>query len=225
MFRKDYLLRIVEEMTQMISKVFGLKQERKFNEALWEIDEMLSRQFRLNSKLLKSLSAEDIVQLFRNGEIVEADKLQSVARLLEEEADIYLDMDRLEDGNTLLVKVLHLYMTASIYGGDPHLLDMPRRIKELLERVRPHVLPDETERLVFTYTEKEGEYAAAEDSLYRLLQRKAADYQEGRLFYERLLALDRNDLERGRLPLTEVQDGLEELKFRYSHETKPENPH
>ncbi|SMF70972.1 hypothetical protein SAMN05661091_0690 [Paenibacillus uliginis N3/975] len=225
MYRKDYLLRLVEEMTQMISKVFGLKQQKKHNEALLEINEMLSRQFRLNSKLLKSLSAEDIVQLFHSGGVVEADKLQSTARLLEEEADIYLDMDRLEDGNTLLVKALHLYLSASMHGGDRHILDMPRRINELLERVRPHGLPNETERLLFTYTEREGEYAAAEDSLYRLLQREAVDYREGRLFYERLLAVDKDELERGRLPITEVQEGLEELKLRYSHVTQSQNPY
>ncbi|WP_106766969.1 DUF6483 family protein [Paenibacillus faecalis] len=222
MYRKDYILRLVEEMTQMISKVFGLKQERKLNEALWEIDEMLSRRFRLNAKLLKSLSAEDIVQLFRNSSMIEADQLQSVARLLEEEAKIYREMDRFEDGNTLLVKALHLYMTASLHGGDRHMLDMslPDKIYELLERARPYALPDVTERLLFAFTEQEGAYAAAEDSLFRLLQREMADYREGKLFYERLLKLDPNELQRGGLPLEEVQEGLQEMGLRYSHKTK-----
>lgn len=216
MYRKDYLLRLVEEMTQVISKVFGLKQQKKHTEALWEIDEMLSRRFRLNSKLLHSLSAADIVQLFRSGGIVEADKLQSAARLLEEEADIYLDMNRLDEGNTLLLKALHLYLSASIHGGNPHLLELPHRIRNLFERVRSYGLPDATERLYFAYTEQEGEYAAAEDSLYRLLGREALEYREGKLFYERLLIINPEMLERGRLPLTEVQEGLKELERRYS---------
>lgn len=220
MYRKDYLLRLVEEMTQVISKVFGLKHQKKHTEALWEIDEMLSRQFRLNSKLLNSLSAEGIVQLFRSGEIVEADKLQSAARLLEEEAEIYLDMDKPEEGNTLLEKVLHLYLSASIFGGDPKLFELPKRILSLQERIRPYGLTDETERLLFTYTEQRGDYAAAEDSLYRLLGHEAVEYREGELFYQRLLALNPELLEKGRLPLAEVEAGLLELKQRYSHQTK-----
>lgn len=221
MYRKDYLLRLVEEMTQMISKVFGLKQQKKHTEALWEIDEMLSRQFRLNSKLLNSLSPEDIVQLFRSGGSVEADKLQSAARLLEEEADILLDMDKLDEGNTLLVKVLHLYLSASMHGADPHLYDLPRRINELLERVRVYGLPDTTERLLFTYAEEEGKYASAEDSLYRLLGRDAVDYEAGKLFYERLLVINPDVLEEGGLPLLEVEEGFKELKERFSHVKNP----
>ena len=88
MLRRDYLMRMVEDMTQMIAKVFALKQERKHTEALWELDDMLRRQFRLNSKLLRSLSASDIEQLFYNHGYLEADRLQGAARLLEEEAEI-----------------------------------------------------------------------------------------------------------------------------------------
>ncbi|WP_422658321.1 DUF6483 family protein [Paenibacillus sp. EC2-1] len=221
MYRKDYLLRLVEEMTQMLSKVFGLKQQKKHTEALWEIDEMLSRQFRLNSKLLHSLSPEDIVQLFRNGEIVEADKLQSAARLLEEEADILVDMDKQEEGNTLFVKVLHLYLSASIHGGDPRLYDLPHRINDLLKRVRIQELSDATEHLLFTYAVQEGKFASAEDSLYRLLGREALDYEIGKLFYERLLALQPEVLERGGLPLIEVEEGLKEWNERFSHGIDP----
>ena len=60
----------------MIAKVFSLKQERKHTEALWEIDELFKRQFRLNSDLLRSLSVADIERLFRSHGYLEADKPQ-----------------------------------------------------------------------------------------------------------------------------------------------------
>ncbi|WP_054956873.1 DUF6483 family protein [Paenibacillus dakarensis] len=216
MYRKDYLLRLVEEMTQVISKVFGLKQEKKHVEALWEIDEMLSRQFRLNSKLLNSLSPDDIVQLFRSGEMVEADKLQSAARLLEEEAELDSEMEKLEEGKALFIKVLHLYLAAALHDADLRLYNLPQRIDSLLERVHAYGLPNTTERLLFKYAEQEGRYAAAEDSLYRLLSRGAADVREGKLFYERLLTLNSETLKQGGLPLSEVEEGLRELNTRFS---------
>lgn len=85
MFRRDYIVRMIEDMTAMIAKVLTLKQERKTTEALWEIDELLNRHFPLNSRLLNSLSVEDVIDMFRFGGVVESDKLQAVAKLLKEE--------------------------------------------------------------------------------------------------------------------------------------------
>lgn len=89
MFRRDYIVRMIEDMSAMVAKVLTLKQEKKTTEALWEVDELLSRHFRLNSRLLNSLSVEDIIDMFRLGGVIESDKLQGVARLLKEEGGIY----------------------------------------------------------------------------------------------------------------------------------------
>ena len=88
MFRRDYIVRMIEDMTAMVAKVLTLKQERKTTEALWEVDELLSRHFRLNSRLLNSLSVEDVIDMFRFGGVMESDKLQGVAKLLKEESNI-----------------------------------------------------------------------------------------------------------------------------------------
>lgn len=45
MFRRDYIVRMIEDMTAMVAKVLTLKQERKTTEALWEIDELLNLRF------------------------------------------------------------------------------------------------------------------------------------------------------------------------------------
>ncbi|KKO53026.1 DUF6483 family protein [Paenibacillus sp. DMB20] len=216
MFRKDYLLRLVEEMTQLIAKVYGLKQQRKVTEALWEIDELLTRQFGLNSKLLRSLSAPDIVRLFRTAGVLEADKLQNAARLMEEEARIHLDSERRDEGLILMAKALHLYLTASLNDANPNLWDLPRRIDDTAGDLRSFRLPEETERLLLVYFERAGRYAEAENSLFRLLEQDVLDLREGSLFYERLLNVPPDELERGGLPLAEVHEGIAELERRFA---------
>lgn len=84
MLRRDYLMKMIEEMTEMLGKVFMLKQQKKKIEALWTLDELFKRQFRLSSHLLENLPAKDIVRLFQSGGEIEADKLQSLSRLLKE---------------------------------------------------------------------------------------------------------------------------------------------
>lgn len=216
MFRKDYLLRLVEEMTQLIAKVYGLKQQGKTTEALWEIDELLTRQFRLNSKLLRSLSAADIVQLFRTSGVLEADRLSNAARLMEEEARLCLDSERRDEGLLLLAKVLHLYLTAFLNDANTKFWDLSRRIDDTAEDLRSLRLSEETERLLWVYFERAGRYAEAENSLFRLLERENFDFREGSLFYERLLNVSPDELERGGLPLAEVHEGFAELKRRFA---------
>jgi hypothetical protein len=210
MFRRDYILRMVEDMTQMIAKVLTLKQERKTTEALWEIDELLNRHFRINSRLLNSLSVEDIIDMFRLGASLEVDKLQGVARMLQAEAGIYRAKNEEYAVIPRLMKALHLYLYADLHGADRKLLDITREIDEVLAEVEAYRLPLKTEHLLLPYLESAGRYGKAEDCLYRLYEQGADVAQEGYELYERLMLIEPDALERGNLPLTEVEQGREE---------------
>ncbi|GGH38906.1 DUF6483 family protein [Paenibacillus segetis] len=215
MLRRDYLVRMIEEMTEMIGKVFGLKQERKFIEALWEIDDLYKDQFRLNSNLLRSLSARDITEMFRSGGVVEADKLQSLAYIIKEEANIYYAMGKHDEGVTRFMKALHLYLTASLNGADRSLWNLDEEVKELLLHLKGYRLPTDTDRLLFRFEEEAGRFDQAENVLFRLLQDEAIPPEEGIVFYDRLLVLEPQILEQGGLPLSEVKEGLAELQSRF----------
>ncbi|EFU38316.1 hypothetical protein PVOR_29938 [Paenibacillus vortex V453] len=217
MFRRDYLVRLIEDMSQMIAKVFSLKQERKHTEALWELDDLFKRQFRLNSQLLRSLSASDIEQLFRNHGYLEADKLQSAARLMEEEASILLELEREEAAALLYTKVFQLYLKAALQGADPKLLNLPERIHIVRERLKSYALPDTAARDYYAYAEQQGMYAEAENILYQLLDHRAIEYNEALQFYQRLQLKSPEELVNGGLPLEEVREGMDELHRRFQH--------
>ncbi|WP_339220330.1 DUF6483 family protein [Paenibacillus sp. FSL H8-0332] len=210
MFRRDYIVRMIEDMTAMVAKVLTLKQDKKTTEALWEVDELLMRHFRLNSRLLNSLSVEDIIDMFRLGGVLEADKLQGVARLLKEEGGIYTAKGEQDQALFRAMRSLHLFLYADLHGADRELLNMTKEINELLEEVEPYRLPAKTERLLMAYQESMGRYAKAENSLYRLWEHGEDVAEEGRELYGRLLLLSPEQLAEGSLPLEEVQQGGEE---------------
>jgi hypothetical protein len=201
---------MIEDMTAMVAKVLTLKQERKTTEALWEVDELLNRHFRLNSRLLNSLSVEDIIDMFRLGGVLESDKLQGVARLLKEEGSIYAGNDDKEAALFRGMRALHLYLYADLHGADRELLHMTEEINELLQEVEAYRLPAKTERLLLPYRESLGRYSKAEDSLYRLWEQGEDVAAEGTELYRRLLLKAPADLERGGLPFEEVKQGLQE---------------
>lgn len=208
MFRRDYLVRMIEDMTAMVAKVLTLKQERKTTEALWEVDELLNRHFRLNSRLLNSLSVEDVIEMFHFGGVIESDKLQGVAKLLREEGGIYRASGNQEEALTRAMRALHLYLYADLHGADRKLLSMTHEIDELLQEVQGYRLPAKTERLLLPYMESIERFDKMEDTLYRLREHGEDVTAEGRALYERLLLKSPEELERGRLPFEEVEQGL-----------------
>ncbi|AOZ93489.1 DUF6483 family protein [Paenibacillus crassostreae] len=212
MFRRDYILRMVEEMTQMIAKVFDLKKERKYTEALWEIDELLGKQFPLNSNLLNSLPTEEITDMFTIRDTVESDKLQSVARLLYEEGKIYSEFGQTDEGLTRFMKALHLSLVADFHGANNELINLPQQIQNMKQAINGYRLPLKTELMLFHYHEKKGYYAEAENGLFRLLEREGIEPEEGLTFYERLRKLDDQRLDQGELPRIEVDEGFTEMK-------------
>lgn len=210
MFRRDYIVRMIEDMTAMVAKVLTLKQERKTTEALWEIDELLNRHFPLNSRLLNSLSVEDVIDMFRFGGVVESDKLQAVAKLLKEEGSIYAVSGDKDAALFRSMRALHLYIYAELHGADRELLNITQEIDELLQEVKGYRLPAKTERLMLRYMESVGRYSKAEDSLYRLWEQGEDVAGEGEALYKRLLLKSPAELEQGSLPLEEVEQGLKE---------------
>ncbi|WP_379162950.1 DUF6483 family protein [Paenibacillus sp. sgz5001063] len=214
MFRRDYIVRMIEDMTAMVAKVMTLKQEKKTTEALWEVDELLNRHFRLNSRLLNSLSVEDIIDMYLLGGVVESDKLQGVARLLKEEGEIFAAAGDKDAALFRAMRSLHLYLYADLHGAERELLQMPADIDELLKETQAYRLPAKTERLLLVYMESIGRYAKAEDSLYRLWEQGEDVAREGRELYGRLLLISPEELERGGLPVQEVTEGRDEWERR-----------
>ncbi|SFS93324.1 hypothetical protein SAMN04488601_10817 [Paenibacillus sp. 453mf] len=211
MLRRDYLLRMVEEMTEMIGKVFELKQKKMHIDALWELDEWLKRQFRLNSQLLNSLPVDDIIDLFRLGDGVEVDKVQQVARIMEEEGRVYMDQGLTDQALVRWMKAQHLYLYSLLHGANREILNAPERVAALQEELKGYELPEKTERLKAMYHEEAGRYDEAENSWYRL-SRQDEYVQEAAEFYKRLLLHEDTQLEQGGLPRTEVEEGLRELQ-------------
>ncbi|MDO7907825.1 DUF6483 family protein [Paenibacillus sp. JX-17] len=214
MLRRDYLVRMIEEMTDVVARVFTLKQDKKHTEALLELDELLRKQFRLNSRLLNSMSAEDIIEWFRLRDGVEVDKVQQVARILEEEGRVLLDQGEQDEGIVRLIKSLHLYIYSDLNGAAREPQQLGDRIRDTLAAVKDYKLPQQTRMLLARFHEEQQKFDEAENLWYRLVRDTPELRSEAVAFYERLLTRNPEELEAGGLPLDEVQEGLNGLLQR-----------
>ncbi len=208
MFRKDYLMGMIEDMTSMIAKAFGLKEQKKYTEALWELDDLMRKNFRLNSELVNRMPTNEIIEMFRVGSTVEVDQLQGLARMLRAESDIYEASEKPEDAVVRRIKALHLFLYSAVNGADRSLLNYPEHVDELLDQLEEYVLPAAVEKLMVEYEEQEGYYDNAADALQRLNELDATEgMATGAALYERLHLKTDEQLEAGGMTRADVEEG------------------
>ncbi|SFT02497.1 DUF6483 family protein [Paenibacillus sp. BC26] len=212
LFQRDYFMRMIEQMSEVVGQVMGLRQQRKQEEALLVIDELLDRQFRMNGKLIRQLSDADLVRMMTTNGIVETANLHAVALLIKEEADILTELGRQEQGYPLQLKAFHLFMRLAILDA-PALLRAPsEEAAELETKLGIYELPRETKLLMWEWHESDGRYDEAENVLHELAEDGAIEAEEAVEFYRRLLLLPDESLLQGGLPRDEVNEGLERMR-------------
>ncbi|MEV3428083.1 DUF6483 family protein [Paenibacillus larvae] len=220
--RKDYLVRMNEEMSQLIGTVIAkLRKERKQQEALQNLEELLSGLHMPGARLLSSLPEDNMIQMISTGGSIEPDRLAAAGIILKERGDILEELGNGKEGLSSRMKSLYLLLKSHELGADPKVIDYPSAVQELVSRLRSFRLPSPTLLLLHKYYVDLGHYDLAENALYDLLEAGEKDTgQLGFHFYERLLGLPEELLESGGLPIEEVKDGLQTWKER--HSTPPE---
>lgn len=216
MFQRDYFMRMIEQMTEAVGQILNLRRERKHEEAILFIDELLDKRFRLSSKLIRSLSDEDLMKVMTTNGILETDHMQAIAILMKQEAELYDELDRKDESFFAHIKSLHLFLRLSLVDAEPTIVEPNGQINELLERLLPYELPAPTKRLLMEWHEAEGHYDMVENVMYELLDVKALRPPEAEDIYRRMLLLSDKQLEAGGLPRVEIQQELIALSKKWT---------
>ncbi|MHA6480602.1 DUF6483 family protein [Paenibacillus sp. strain BS8-2] len=211
MFQRDYFMRMIAQMTEAIGVIMKLRKENKQEEALFVIDELLDKEFRLSSKLIRSLSDEDLIKVMTTNGLPDTDHLQAIALLLKQEALLLAELGRENDSFAGYVKALRLFLRLSLMGAEPTLSVPNDEIRNLLATLRPYELPVPAKRLLMEWHETEGRYDELENVMYELIEDMALSTADAAAIYKRLLMQEDDKLTAGGLPREEINQGLTEL--------------
>lgn len=220
MIRRDYILRMIQEVAEALRRIRVLKNDRRLEDAKTELEAEFKRLFGEDSDALLKLSENDLlVRLISLGP-TQAMKDQSLAvtALLREAGDLAVAAERLAAGRECYLKALNLLLYTLLQERE--VFDAPEfvpRVAELEQALRGAPLPPVTLARLMQHHERTGEFAKAEDALFALLEtdpNTAAIREFGISFYERLLSQSDRALETGNLPRAEVEQGLREWRDR-----------
>ncbi|NMM53222.1 DUF6483 family protein [Paenibacillus aquistagni] len=229
MYQRDYLMRIIQEMTTMLGQLLGLQNEKKRSELLEEWEELLDRRFRIKGDLADSLSSADLIKLFFRHGNLQVDELQAFAIALTERAQLIQDAARerhpasiaVHDEDDMeasyiarMMQAYTLLLTARLNGSDRSMLNVQAILSEMPHKLRPYRLEDELLELLWRWHALEHRYAEAEDACYEWVERDDARLKQAVEWYEHLLQLQDDELEAGDLPRAEVEEAILMLKQR-----------
>jgi len=212
MIRRDYFLRMVAEMVQMLLRVVSLKHRREYDQALREVDAALRQVRGSDTDSASTQTVEGWIALCRKHEMAASGLMVPVADLLREQGEIFALQERLAESGRARRFALGLYLEAILSGETFVTAELLDKVEQLIGATRdPPPTPEISRRLV-RYFETRGRYAKAEDIVFAWLESgDAAARDEGRAVYERLLELDDATLERGGLPRAEAEQGRKDF--------------
>ncbi|MEJ2263792.1 MAG: DUF6483 family protein [Anaerolineales bacterium] len=210
----DYLIRQINLALAALANIIGLKTAGLYQNALFEIDQFLEQLLGLRSYMIKDLSDEAILTLISVPEGLDTDRLFIIAELIKAEGDIYAAQNYIADSQLDYLRSLNFFVEVVLNGGALNFPQPHDRIEDLVKALDFTKLPQETLYDLFQYYEHMGNYTKAEEALDRLTKLSESDesiLQEHIEFYVRLQSKTDEELAKGGLPRSRVEEKLAKL--------------
>jgi len=213
MIRRDYILRMIEEFMQILSRLNSLKQGQQWQSARLSLDDGFRRLLDCGADAVIGLTETELLGRVIAGEptMVVREKTLLLTAMLEQAGDVASGEQREEESRTCYLKGLHLLLQTLASGEPAEWPDFVPRVETFLAKLSGLPLPIATLAMLMQHYERAGDYAKAEDMLFAMAEgdpRNEAVFNFGEAFYGRLDRLPDSVLAAGGLPRAELEAGL-----------------
>lgn len=216
MIRNDYIMRLIEQLVQVLAKIVFNKKAGNLADAETDLENAFNNIVGLNSQLIDSLSSQDIITLLNINKDKQAAAVKSLftAKLLKEKAELNSLSKKNSNQELDYHKILGLYIYG-ILNNDNTEIDMSIYFDDVeeLAKIINNELTHETRFELFRVYDISGRYDKAENELFRLKESGFPDIlTAGISFYTKLENTSDEILLKGNFSREEVSAGLKALK-------------
>ena len=215
MLQRDYIMRMIAQLSAVLAKVIGLKSADKIEEKQQVLNEALHDFTGLSEATIERLSYRDLINLVSSIKEINPEKCFMLAELLKAKADVYFSLEDMDKSFNLYLKSFNIYVEVMLSNNSLYMEPNQSTIDQTINRIKQFKVPYETQKLLFHYYERIMKYDKAEDALFELLNQgthRNIILSEGAAFYERLREKRPEELEEGNLPIDEVIEGMEKFQ-------------
>jgi len=215
MLRNDYIMRMIEQFTQVLQKILFKKAQGQFEEARIDIDQAFTELLGLDHAVVRVLSPGGLLALLKLNGRLDVERCRIAAGLLREDGEV-LELKRGEGaGFESYQKAFCLSAELLKQPDDRYEEEADRNIRFIIPKLEPYALPVGVCKYLVEYYELRGDYARAREMVSRVTESNDPEALEyGKQFFQRLLSRPDEDLRRGRLPREAAEAGLKALERR-----------
>lgn len=219
MIRRDYILRMLQEFLELLSRLQSLKREQRWCEAAGVVEDAVRRLLGTDARSLLALSETELLAKLIQAEPPQAmrEKMWLVTTLLKEAGDTAAGDRRSEESRAFFLKGLHVLLETLVENDEADFPDFVPRVELFLGALQGAPLTLETHARLMQHYERTRQYAKAEDQLFAMLEAAPGHpglKELGIGFYKRLQGKSDRELSDGGLPREEVEAGCAELGRR-----------
>jgi len=109
MSSEDYLTRQFQQLGKVLAALMGLREKKKYNEAIQGIDQVLDTWFHIHEEQIDNLSDEDFLELVFSNKSHCLEKEQSIAELIYQKTLIFKETGRQAESQAHAKKALLLF--------------------------------------------------------------------------------------------------------------------
>ncbi len=211
MINRDYILRMIEQLSRFLSRALLLKDAQEHLEAVTEVKKAGKMFLGLNPEAMEALSDRDLIHLWRVAKDLDAEKCALAAQIFRAEGEIYEDQRENEKASVSYLKSLSLLTETINFLKEKIPGELIASVDFLTHHLDIMTIPLQLRQKVFITYATIGRFAKAEDLLFEMIEEDAAFVDEGKRFYENLLKRSDEELEHGNLPRAEVLESLAQL--------------
>ena len=107
--KNEKVLKLIDDVTEVLSILIELKKSGRFREALEKIDETLLKYFNFKSYFFYSVSESFLIDALKQEKGLSSNQLSSLAEILSEKGDILLEQNNLKESQKILKNTLKIY--------------------------------------------------------------------------------------------------------------------
>ncbi len=213
MIRKDYIMRMIEEMVNAIHYALNLTDKQNFSQAHEAIGEALDDLINLDVDAVLDLDSDELItilQLHHNNDWRE--RTVALSALLKAEGDVADAAGHETRQFRAYLKSLQLYLLAE--DASLQFPDLAPSLAGLMVVLNEYVLPSDTYMALLIHYERTNQLAKGEDVLFTWVEEIGGEtaVSSGILYLQTLLKKPDIQLERGGLTRAEIEESLHELQ-------------
>jgi Family of unknown function (DUF6483) len=217
MIRRDFILRMVEEMGFALAQIRALRKGGQTEAAREMVDEECKKFAAMGAEGILKLSEIELLAHVMEGQLAQTVHFRTLAvvALLREAGENSNEAGRSDEARAFYLKALHVLLAVLAQDDPSGFPDFVPSVESFVLVLQNQPLPLETQSMLLRHYEATGQFAKAEDVLYSMLKETNNDEQVlrfGRVFYERILRRSDASLAEGNLPRSEAQEGFAELQ-------------